>query len=70
MKRYFYSLVILCNFAIVMALTGCKGRTVENMVPTGDTVEVMIMQPIEFSDDSISAPGIDAEKNLENKIEN
>ncbi|HBC20660.1 MAG TPA: hypothetical protein DC009_00835 [Porphyromonadaceae bacterium] len=26
--------------ALAVAATGCKGRTMENMVPTGDTVEV------------------------------
>lgn len=27
-----------------IALSGCKGRTMENMVPTGDTVEVVVDQ--------------------------
>ncbi|MCH5226933.1 MAG: hypothetical protein J1F16_03835 [Muribaculaceae bacterium] len=27
-----------------LALGSCKGRTVENMEPTGDTVEVVILQ--------------------------
>lgn len=25
-----------------LALTGCKGRTLENVEPTGDTVEVVV----------------------------
>ena len=28
--------------AITVALTGCKGRTMENVEPTGDTVEVVL----------------------------
>lgn len=31
--------------AIVASLCGCKGRTMENMEPTGDTVEVIINGP-------------------------
>ena len=42
MKRYFYCLSFLCIFAAVSALTSCKGRTVHNMEPTGDTIEVVI----------------------------
>lgn len=30
-----------CAAALVIAFTGCKGRTMENMQPTGDTVEVV-----------------------------
>lgn len=26
---------------VLLSLTGCKGRTMENMTPTGDTVEVV-----------------------------
>lgn len=40
------------NFASVIVMTlissmlgSCKGRTAENMTPTGDTVEVVIMTP-------------------------
>lgn len=29
----------------VMAFSGCKGRTMENMEPTGDTVEVTVDYP-------------------------
>lgn len=29
--------------ALLLLLTGCKGRTMENMEPTGDTVEVHIV---------------------------
>lgn len=30
---------------IVSGLSSCKGRTMENMEPTGDTVEVVIETP-------------------------
>lgn len=26
---------------VLISLTGCKGRTMENMTPTGDTVEIV-----------------------------
>lgn len=40
------SLKLSISGAIAVALlllTGCKGRTMENMEPTGDTVEVHIV---------------------------
>lgn len=37
----FASASLLCSFALIAA--GCKGRTMENMEPTGDTVEVVIV---------------------------
>lgn len=30
---------------VLAALCSCKGRTAENMVPSGDTVEVVISSP-------------------------
>lgn len=30
---------------ILLPLGGCKGRTMENMEPTGDTVEVTLVTP-------------------------
>ena len=35
---------VFCFGFLMFALLGCKGRTTENMEPTGDTVEVVIMQ--------------------------
>lgn len=32
---------------LISCLVSCKGRTMENMEPTGDTVEVVIEQPVE-----------------------
>ena len=33
--------------AALLLLSSCKGKTVDNMVPLGDTIEVVISQPIE-----------------------
>lgn len=42
------SLTILAAVAILsLGATGCKGRTNDNVVPTGDTVEVTPVQPAE-----------------------
>ena len=35
---------IFCLIFLLASLSGCKGRTAENMEPTGDTVEVVVMQ--------------------------
>ena len=40
----YFAIISGVAFAISMA-TSCKGRTMENMEPTGDTVEVVIEQP-------------------------
>lgn len=53
--------VTAINVAVVaffaLAATACKGRTMENMEPTGDTVEVVIdttaEAPVELPVDSI-----------------
>ena len=29
---------------LTLASSGCKGRTIDNVEPTGDTIEVVIMQ--------------------------
>lgn len=42
----------ISSLAFLLFLLGaCKGRTMENMEPTGDTVEVVIMQAdsVEFN---------------------
>lgn len=33
-----------CFFVVALALSACKGRTMENMEPNGETVEVVIEQ--------------------------
>ncbi len=35
---------------LLLSLGACKGRTTDNMVPTGDTVEVVIAQPVQAPD--------------------
>lgn len=43
-RRFINFAVIFCIGLFSTALTACKGRTMENMEPSGDTVEVVIMQ--------------------------
>ena len=40
---------------LLPALTACKGRTVENMEPTGDTVEVVIAPKAQVITDTINS---------------
>lgn len=46
MSRRFIKFAQIFSLALplVAIMLSCKGRTSENMVPTGDTVEVVIMQ--------------------------
>lgn len=37
-----YVIAPACVVAITLSLTACKGRTMENMEPLGDTVEVVV----------------------------
>lgn len=38
--------LIVTGVAIFVCLaSGCKGRTMDNVEPTGETIEVVIMQP-------------------------
>ena len=34
----------LSCIALIILMTACKGRTLDNVEPTGDTIEVVIMQ--------------------------
>ena len=36
--------LVSCTIALGCGLFSCKGRTMENMEPTDETVEVVIMQ--------------------------
>ena len=40
--------------AAILLLASCKGRTAENMEPTGDTVEVVIIQPSDTVSEQIN----------------
>ena len=42
-KKFLFFLSV--SVLAVPFLNSCKGRTAENMVPTGDTVEVIIKTP-------------------------
>ena len=35
---------VSCIAFLLASMASCKGRTIENMEPTGDTVEVVIVQ--------------------------
>lgn len=47
MKRKSIVLMAVAAPVLISCLTSCKGRTMENMEPTGDTVEVVIEQPVD-----------------------
>ena len=44
LRRFINFAIISCMFFLMVGFGGCKGRTAENMQPTGDTVEVVILQ--------------------------
>ena len=48
--------VLLAGVALLLALSACKGRTTENMEPTGDTVEEVITDTTWVATDSTPAP--------------
>lgn len=39
-----FALFFCITLPLAILVTACKGRTADNMQPTGDTVEVVIMQ--------------------------
>ena len=43
-RRFINFALLFCIAALPLALQSCKGRTAENMEPSGDTIEVVIMQ--------------------------
>ena len=45
-RRFINFAQILLFCFVATGVTGCKGRTADNMEPTGDTIEVVIMQNI------------------------
>ena len=44
-RRFTKFALLFCIIGSFFTLFGCKGRTADNMEPTGDTIEVVIMQP-------------------------
>lgn len=45
LSRRFINFALFLGIAILsMAMFSCKGRTIDNVEPTGDTVEVVILQ--------------------------
>ena len=63
MKRNFHIFPILCIFAAVFPLSSCKGRTAENMTPSGETIEVVINQQDVAEEPADSVILIDAAQN-------
>lgn len=47
------ALLILPAAAVLMALASCTGRTMDNMEPDGETVQVVIPEVVGADDDSI-----------------
>ena len=44
-NRRFINFALISTFIVFLgSLIGCKGRTIDNVEPTGDTIEVVIMQ--------------------------
>ena len=57
MKRYrskVTAATLVATVAVLIGLSGCKGRTMDNMVPTGDTVEVEIQTTVGDSADAVT----------------
>ena len=54
---------IMAGAAMMLLFGSCKGRTASNMVPTGETVEVVISEPAtadsEASNDTIAQISLD-----------
>lgn len=44
---------IMATAALIIILTSCQGRTNDNMIPKGETVEVVIAAPEEVEIDTI-----------------
>lgn len=58
--------ILLVASACILLLGGCKGRTADNMVPNGDTVEVIINNSYENQTDTILEPdsSVDSQRML------
>ena len=52
------SAMTACAFSLLAALSACEGRTADNMIPDGDTVEVSIPSDVSRVDSSgtVAAP--------------
>ncbi|MBD5358895.1 MAG: hypothetical protein HDR88_18215 [Bacteroides sp.] len=42
------------SVAMILLLASCQGRTAHNMVPKGETVEVVIQQPNDDANNEVS----------------
>lgn len=54
-RRFIKFAVCFGVVAFACGITGCKGRTMNNMEPTGDTVEVVILQDAQLNPNSNEA---------------
>ena len=57
--------ILLVAAVLSLSFSACKGRTADNMVPSGDTVEVVISQP---SVDDNGMDSIEHNDSLQNEI--
>lgn len=46
-RRFINFASYILSTLLLLAMASCKGRTLENVEPTGDTVEVVIAQDTE-----------------------
>ena len=57
---------VMASAAMVLLFGSCKGRTVGNMEPTGETVEVVVSEPAtadsEASNDTIAQITLDEKR--------
>lgn len=60
-KNFIRSMLLLTVSGGALLLPGCKGRTMENMEPTGDTVEVIINAPEDSDEVSGKVPEVTAD---------
>ena len=45
-RRFINFALIFFIASLASVFTACKGRTIDNVVPTGDTIEVVIIQEV------------------------
>lgn len=64
-KRNMPRAAVMAAAAMMLLLASCQGRTTENMVPSGQTVEVVVEQP-----DTVNADASDNISTQTDSIQN
>lgn len=54
MKLMKSTMAFVAVASIALMATGCKGRTTDNVVPNGDTIEVTVGEAVEEVPDSMN----------------